>query len=333
MPPRWLIPTIVGVIVALLVAIGVVLVTGDDASAPVVSEASSSEPATIEPVASAAPMPTEVPTTEAPTSEVPVTEPVATETPPTESTTVPALPEESVPETTAASVNDSVVTTATDGFVRIAGDEFPIERTCVSNPLPGFSVTTHVFDDNGRPEVVELGIDEGNIFGLVFGEGYDVVDFGDDGFGMEVQEGDSVFSVSVNPSGAEPTNCPGEFTISSPRNPDFSMSHAVVDLCFGDVGRVDAAGEFVTETGYIGIVAEGTRFTARPTAEDSFAVDYTSVGGTGFTSDESTVSFDGPLGLQIRATLIGVAEGASAGQPRDVEIDIDESLVETCRPI
>lgn len=335
-PPSWMLPAAVGLVAALVIALGVVLLTGDQADAPVASEPATSvvpdtgvttapvvvepvvtEPAVTEPVATEAPLPDTVPA------------PEPTDAPAPETTAAPA------PETTTAPLAEVAVQPARPGFVRIFSDEFPIERICQSSPFPGFGLTTFVFDDNGVPEVVELGNDEGNEFGLVFGDGYPVIDLGDDGFGIEAEQGDSVVQVSVNQGDLFAGPCPGFSTVSNTSTPGFQdVTHAVVDVCLGDVPRFDDNNEFSVGFGYRGIIAEGGQFVARPGANGGvFAVDYNGPAGAFNASTDSAMSVDIPNGFQIRADLVGDPNGAFAGETRTVVIDIDESLVETCGTI
>lgn len=321
-PPAWVLSAAVGLVVALVIALALVLLTGDEADAPVASEpATSPVPETVVP--------------ETLVTESSVTDTVVPDTTPAPEPTDAPAPEPTEAPAPTTPPADPLVQPATPGFVRIFDDEFPIERICESNPFPGFGLTTYVFDDNGFPEVVELGNDEGNEFGLVFGNGYPVIDLGENGFGIEADQGDGAVQVSVNQGDLVAGPCAGISTVSNTSSPGFQdVTHAVVDVCVGDVPRFEENGDFSVGFGYSGLIAEGGQFVARPSANGAtFGLDYTGPAGAFSATTESAASVEGSTGLGIRAELEGDPDGFFAGERRTVVIDIDDALVEPCPSI
>ncbi|MFK8025792.1 MAG: hypothetical protein AB8G26_17680 [Ilumatobacter sp.] len=304
-------PALGVLVLGLVAALAVVLLTGDDAEAPVSSS----------PVEEPTPSDAGDPPVD---SEVLVP---ATTIAPTVGSTVPATTE--APEV----VPPDEVELASPGFVRIFDNELPIVRACLSSPLPGFQITSYVYEDLGRNDVVEFLIDEGSVFGRVFDNPGDLTELGDGNFSVEAIEGDEVFDVLVNPTGIEVNaGCLGTSTATDPSNPDFPVTHSIVDVCFGDVPGFDENGDFDVSNGYSGVIAEGGRFTALPNADSSFNLDYFGPAGSFGAADPRAADLS-TTSLVIESNLVGDPGGVFAGLERDVRLEVFDFDVPSCPPV
>lgn len=330
--PPWLIPALSGgLVVGLLVVLGFMFLGGDDDTVTSGVTSTTIAPVTDDTVVTSEPaVDTTVP---AEPSTTLAAEPTTTVVP--ETTTA---PDRSVaPDTTAApapptTLSPNGIPVASEGFVRVLDEEFPILRTCLSNPFAGFSVVSYLYEDNGFPEIVERGDDEGSSYGSAFGDSYEIDDFGDDGFGMIAFQGDSGFPVSVNPASYDYDDCGGSITVTDPTNPEFPVTHSIVDVCFGDVfvfvPQADGSVENVERVGFRGLVAENATFTILPDEAGNIQFDYSGNSFGGFA--QTGTRTDTADTLQVSATIDGHPDGSYAGQSRAFELTIDQNLVGDC---
>lgn len=330
--PAWLLPAGVGLVAGLVIALVAVFAFGgddepsaDDVLVPSTLLVESTVPGVAttlgEPLATTTISPTEttidpgsatVPPTEPATTEPATTEPATTEPPPTTS-----------PDGIAA---------ASPGTVRVFDVEYPIVRVCQSTPFVGYSVTSYVYEEGGLPSFIERWFDEGGVSGVEFfdGEADELVDFGADGFGAIVFQGDGGFPVSVNPTGTESGPCAGTIVETDPANPDFPTERALLDVCFGTVFAPDENGEMRESVGYRAVTAEFGIVTALPNAGASLAVAYSAPDASFGGSDPEAQPSEVDAGLRIDATAVGNPAGSYAGMTRTLEITISDALLRDC---
>ena len=312
----------------MVVALGVFAITRDDdepaatdsATTTIVADATADTEAVV------------APTETGGEGEAVTTEPAATTAPDT------AAPETAPPDTDApapdTTLSPSGIPVATDGFVRIIDDEYPIIRTCFANPIVGYTVLSYLYENNGFFDIVEWTQDEGADPGGTFaGEGYVVEDFGDDGFGMLAFQGDGDFPVSVNPAGFGVDECPGSFAVTDATNPDFTENLAIIDICLGDVGTFDESGEFRVAFGYAALMTEGATFTALPNADGSLNLEFDASNASFNGTDPAATTLDFATGFELRGTAVGNPGGANDGESRDILASVAQDFVRICNTI
>ena len=216
-----------------------------------------------------------------------------------------APPSTIAPDSTAPLPSD--ISPARRGYVRLSGTEYPILRSCLTQPFApnggDYSVYSHLFDTgSGQPQVIEQWFDEGEISGGSYigggfaGSDTRYLDFGQDGFGLvRLQDGVTV-DVAANPANdasLTPDDCGGTVTIADPATADFVYRRAVVDVCFGaQAGPLQ----------YVGYLSEGGRFTAAPDG-GGVIVTYTDPVITALTDPAaSTAEIDGGVRIQAAAS-------------------------------
>jgi hypothetical protein len=339
--PSWLIPAAGGLVAGLVVALGALaLFGGDDADAPVATGFTTTiaPETTIEPAAETTIEPAADTTVESVADTVATPETtVAPETTAAPDTTT--APETTVAPAPPTTLSPNGIPVATEGFVRILDQEYPILRVCQSNPMAGFSVTSYAYEEvDGFIDYVERYNDEGSQGGGFGGDGYEIEEFGEfgeEGFGMIVFQGDGGFPVSVNPVfDAEPDQC-GSVTATDPTNPEFPITHSIVDVCLGTVytpvQQDDGSFDVAEAYGYKANTAEYGTFTALPLANgEMFAVDYTAPNSSFGGYDDAATSVTGGDRMVISANVVGNDGGAYAGQSRQLEVTILDGEVRTC---
>lgn len=317
-------------VAALLVALGFVLLTNDDGDAgggaadvstTIEAESSVVPEATTD--ATAAPQPTAAADTTVDSTVAPET----TVAPAPETSATAVL--EPTPDPTVApapNVSPGGIPLATPGFVRILDSEYLIQRTCLSNPFPGYSVTSYLFfDDQGFVEIVERTSDE-SFQGGSFRGSYEIEDFGDDGFGMFFVEGDSAVPISVNPTGFGDEPCAGSLQVTDSSNPEFPIWGAIVDICFGNYGPDDLLG-------YRAWMAEGASLTGAANADGTLFMSYQTIDYDFAGDDPAATTNEVAGGFEIRGTAVGNPGGSYAGQSREILASVDDAQVRECTDV
>lgn len=323
--PAWLLAALGAVVALLVVALGVVLLTSDDDDNSTITADGST---TTEAAADAS----ESTSDSTVASESTVVE-VVVDTTPAPDTAAETLPETTTtevvePDTTEPPTSEPVDTPrdipiATPGFVWLAGSEYPIQRSCLSNPLPGYSVTSYLFvDDQGVTEIVERSRD-GEFQGGFFRGGHEVEDFDDDGFGIFFDEGDSSAVISVNPILDSSDECAGTVEVTDPTNPDFPRRSGIVDVCFGNFGPDDTLG-------YRARIAEETELTGAANADGTLDMAYSAPSYLFAGEDPAATTTDGDGRLEIRGTVVGTPNSPSPGEVREIVAFVDQELVRDC---
>lgn len=233
--PEWLIPAAVAAAIAVVVA-GVVILfalDNDDSDTLATLDTSTTavvEETTIPPDLIATETTVETETTTAPDTTI---EPATTLEP-----TTTLAPTTTAPPSTEPPATDPPGPTP-PGAVRVAGSEYPINRSCVTFPLAPNSgeiqVTSHLFYIGDTPAIVERWFDEG-ASGVTYREGRTSFQVGepidlDEGYSLIATSGAENFEVSVNPAGTA-TDCGNSGSIVF-ANPDGSpqYTHNLVDAC------------------------------------------------------------------------------------------------------
>ncbi|MEL6890729.1 MAG: peptidoglycan-binding domain-containing protein [Actinomycetota bacterium] len=145
---------------------------------------------------------------------------------------------------------------ATEGFVRIGDQEYPIIQTCRTIPFEGqtgsYSVISYAYASEVGVDVIDRWFDEGGASGVYFGETGPITEL-EFGFGFQLFEGDGSVLISVNPAGEPSDTCLGRVTQLTADGATQTRVHSIVDVCtFEDVTRVQ-----ISEDSDILITAEG----------------------------------------------------------------------------
>ncbi|NND76068.1 MAG: hypothetical protein HKN44_13780 [Ilumatobacter sp.] len=347
--PSWLMPAVLGLLIGLVVAVVAVVVTQGDGDeivtgatnpvettpavtdpAPDTAADATTTPAADPPSATDGPTPS---TTEffLPPSSAPVT------TAPPDSTTA---SDTTAPDTTAAPVTtaapaapDGPIVPADDGFARVGGTQFPIERTCVTRPFEPNSVEYVVFsylfrNEAGVPQIADHWFDEGGVTGGSYSDGGRAVPsgyefLGADEFALTLRTDAGTTRVAVNPPADGATDCPGRMVTNDADTPDFASTRTIVDVCFGS-----QAGPLQ----YVAYLSEGAAFTAAPNGDgtmtlhvgEPFVVGFVDPAANSATLDDgieirgraSSAAFTGP----VTKDFVIIVDGAAARECTAVDV-------------
>lgn len=263
------------------------------------------------PPENAAPAPSETPAAPAPAPAAPA---------PTET------PADTAPPATSAA--GAAITPTSDGTVRVAGIEYPIERTCLTQPFApdggDYVVFSYLFaDGTGVPQIVEQWFMDGGATGASYSDGgfpvgVDYAPLGADQFSVSLRRPGGPVEVVVNPAEAGPAECGGTIATSDPTTPDFAYTRTVVDACFGaEAGPLQ----------YVGYLSDGGKFTATPNAGSGSTLRYAEPFVEMYVDPDAALT-GLPDGLEIRGTAS--SDGFAGAVTKDIVVTLRNDVIRTC---